>query len=112
MTASWSATSSICMPSQMLSPTSISRISPAVITRTTTWGPSWSTLPVSVRFSQRLSRDHLVLGLDEDPGGLGYVADLAGAGHDPLERPLALGHQGEARLSRRPEQPGRLGKGV
>jgi hypothetical protein len=40
-----------------------------------------------------------VLELDEDEGGLGDVADLAGAEHDALERTPALGHQGEAPLA-------------
>ena len=59
----------------------------------------------ALRFSQRLSRDHLVLELDKDEGGLGFAADLAGAEHDPLERPPALGHQ-------RGAPPGRPRKGV
>lgn len=40
-----------------------------------------------------------MLELDEDEGGLGDVADLAGAEHDALEGAPALGHQGEASLA-------------
>src|ERR1035441_173322 len=40
----------------------------------------------SLRFSQRLSRDHLVLELAEDEGGLGFAADLAGAGRSEERR--------------------------
>src|SRR5260370_41141626 len=47
-------------------------------------------------FPQQLSRDHLVLELDEDEGGLGDVADFSWAEHDALEGPPALGQQGEA----------------
>jgi hypothetical protein len=52
-----------------------------------------------VGFSQRLSRDHLVLELDENEGGLVDVADFSGADRDVLEGPPALGHQGEAPLA-------------
>ncbi|HEX4787704.1 MAG TPA: hypothetical protein VH372_04535 [Actinospica sp.] len=39
----------------------------------------------TVRFSQRLSADHLVLGLREDEGGFGDVADRGRADHDSLQ---------------------------
>ena len=59
-----------------------------------------SRCPMSMRFSQRLSRDHLVPELDEDEAGLGDVAHLARAEHDALEGATSLGHQGEARSPR------------
>jgi hypothetical protein len=37
-----------------------------------------------------------VLELDQDEDGLGYVADLAGAEHHPLQSPPPLGYQREA----------------
>jgi hypothetical protein len=52
--------------------------------------------PDSQGFPQRLSRDHLVLELDEDEGGLGDVADLSRAERDALQGASALGHQSEA----------------
>src|ERR1035441_2388591 len=64
----------------------------------TTSAGTWAD-PYPEGFSQRLSGDHLVLELDEDEGGLGNVADLAGAERDALEGPPALGQQGEAPLA-------------
>jgi hypothetical protein len=46
---------------------------------------------VELRFSQRLSFDHLVLELDEAEGGFGDAADPARAGGDILQGGPALG---------------------
>jgi hypothetical protein len=69
----------------------------------------------TLRFSQRLSRDHLVLELDEDKHGLSDDADRAGAGGGVLESPPALGEQREAAFTEAaggPEQgPGECADG-
>ena len=49
-----------------------------------------------MRFSQRLSADHLVLELREDKRGPGDVADRGRAQADVLDGAPALGHQREA----------------
>lgn len=60
-----------------------------------------------MKFSQRLSFDHLVLELDEDEGGVGDVADQARADGDILQGGSALGEQREdafAEAAQRPDQ--------
>jgi hypothetical protein len=49
-----------------------------------------------VKFSQRLSADHLVLELHKDKRGFGDVADRARTDHDVLQDAPPLGHQREA----------------
>src|SRR5690348_6704137 len=49
-----------------------------------------------MRFSQRLSADHLVLELHQDKRGFGDVAYRARADHDMLQDAPPLGHQREA----------------
>ena len=53
-------------------------------------------LGVTMRFSQRLSADHLVLELHEDEDGFCDVADRCRAEHDVLQGAPPLGHQREA----------------
>src|SRR5205814_4800374 len=83
-----------------------SRNSPAstmlVMVNGTRLSPAYATAEAAakprraMRFSQRLSDDHLVLELHEDEDGFGDVADRGRANADVLHGAPALLHQGEA----------------
>src|SRR4051794_38608584 len=64
-------------------------------------GPAWAGRYPSrvLKFSQRLSADHLVFELHQDERGFGDVADRGRADHDVLQGAPALGHEREAAFS-------------